>query len=159
MRVGVFLAGAVVLLSACGGISTESPAASGMKDAAPGDASPTSIAPMSEISSTTRSPVPSVAEVDLVGYVAVIEHMLQGTTYEGAALASPDVFLATGALFCDQLDGGITSNEVLVGYLENLTGGSPDDASDDDLTMAGAVLGSGLATLCPHHIATIGATE
>lgn len=153
------MAGAVVLLSACGGISTEAPAEPGTDDAPQGDASPTSIAPLSEISDTTRSPVPSIAEVDLVGYVAVIEHMLEGTTYEGAALASPDIFLATGALFCSQLDGGITSGEVLTGYLESLTGGSPDDASDDDLTMAGAVLGSGLARLCPHHIETIGATE
>ena len=111
------------------------------------------------MSGATRAPVPSIADVDLVGYVAVIEHMLEGTSYEGAALASPDVFLATGALFCNQLDTGITSDTVLVNYIETLTGGSVDDASDDDLTMAGAVLGSGLATLCPHHISTIGASE
>ncbi|MCP3976869.1 MAG: hypothetical protein GY720_20475 [bacterium] len=159
MRVGVFLAGAIVLLSACGGISGEPLPEDDVGVAAPGDASPTSTALPSEMSGTTRSPVPSVADVDLVGYVAVIEHMLEGTTYEGTALASPDIFLATGALFCSQLDGGITSGEVLGRYLESLTGGAPDDASDDDLTMAGAVLGSGLATLCPHHIATIGATE
>ena len=79
--------------------------------------------------------------------------------YAGAALESPQVFLATGALFCEQLDAGVSSNAVLVDYIETLTGNPVDEASDDDLSMAGAVLGSGLATLCPHHIETVGASE
>ncbi len=154
----MLLASAIVLLGACGGISAESPVEVG-RDGPSGIDAPLSAGASSEETEITLSPTPNVAEVDLVGYVAVIEHMLEGTAYKGAALASPDVFLATGALFCNQLDTGITSDEVVAGYLERLTGGAPDNASEDDLTMAGAVLGSGLATLCPHHIATIGGTE
>ena len=155
----MLLAGMAVLLGACGGISSGTLTGEDGRGSASGNTSPDPTAALSQISATTRSPAPTVGEVDLVGYVAVIEHMLEGTSYQGAALASPDIFLATGALFCNQLDTGITSDKVLAGYLETLTGGSPDDASDDDLTMAGAVLGTGLATLCPHHIETIGAKE
>jgi hypothetical protein len=102
--------------------------------------------------------VPEVGEIDLVTYVATIEDLLAGTAYEGRALEAPEVFLATGALFCDQLDAGVSSDEVLTRYIENLTGGSVDDAANDDLTMAGAVLGTGLVTLCPQHIASLGAS-
>lgn len=159
MRVAAFLFGAIVLLAACGGISVESAVEADAPPPTEAGAPVEGSTPLPQASSTTRSPVPSPSDVDLVGYVAVIEHMLRGTVYEGAALAAPDVFLATGALFCDQLDGGITSDQVLIDYIETLTGAAVNDASDDDLTMAGAVLGSGLATLCPHHIATVGASE
>ncbi len=97
--------------------------------------------------------------MDLVSYIEVIEHLLIGTTYEGVALEAPHVFLATGALFCDQLDAGTSADQVLFDYIEELTGGPAEEASDDALTMAGAVLGSGLATMCPHHIGTIGISE
>jgi len=110
-------------------------------------------------STTTRSPAPDLNEVDLVTYVATIESLLEGTKYAGRALAAPDVFLATGGLFCDQLDAGTSSDEVLTKYLETLTGGEVDDASDDDLAMAGAVLGTGLVTMCPHHLAAFGASQ
>jgi hypothetical protein len=175
MRLLAFLSLAVLLLAACGGISAESngvpipdpgsslrvspepdpdlpdaPAASG--------ASGTTVAPMP--TSTTRSPGPRTpADVDLVSYIEVIEHLLVGTSYEGMAFEAPHVFLATGALFCDQLDAGASSNEVLLDYIEELTGSPVEEASDDALTMAGAVLGSGLATMCPHHIGKIGITE
>ena len=48
---------------------------------------------------------------------------------------------------------------VLFDYIEELTGGPVEDAPEDVLTMAGAVLGSGLATMCPHQIATLGITD
>jgi hypothetical protein len=119
----------------------------------------TASAPAENSTTTTRSPTPRLDEVDLVTYVATIESLLEGTEYAGRALAAPDVFLATGGLFCDQLDAGRGSDEVLTQYLEALTGGAIDKASDDDLAMAGAVLGTGLVTMCPHHLAEFGASE
>ena len=162
MRLVASLSVAVLLLSACARLAAEpAPPSRQPTDVETAEAprATTTSAPSSTTTSTTRSPAPALNEVDLVNYVATIEEMLAGTEYEGQALAAPDVFLATGGLFCDQLDAGRTSDEVLIDYLETLTGGSVDEASDDDLTMAGAVLGSGLVTMCPHHIVNFGATE
>lgn len=172
MRLLASLSVAALLLCACGGISAgtslapdASPiAVPGSKPApdpsVPGRDFATASTSPAAASTTTRSPGPSSpAEVDLVSYIEVIEHLLVGTTYEGMALESPHVFLATGALFCDRLDAGTSSDEVLFDYIESLTGAPADQASDDVLTMAGAVLGSGLATMCPHHIATIGISD
>ena len=175
MRLLASLSLAVLLLAACGGISAESndepmPGADSSSRVGPeaGPVSPdapvASEAPGTTVppatTSTTRSPGPRTpADVDLVSYIEVIEHLLAGTTYEGMAFEAPHVFLATGALFCDQLDAGASSDQVLLEYIEELTGSPVAEASDDALTMAGAVLGSGLATMCPHHIGAIGITE
>jgi len=175
MRLLASLSLAVLLLAACGGITAESngepipdPGSSARASADPGPvlsndpvvsgAPDTSVPPVP--TSTTRSPGPRTpAEVDLVSYIEVIEHLLVGTSYAGVAFEAPHVFLATGALFCDQLDAGASSDQVLIEYIEELTGSPVEEASDDALTMAGAVLGSGLATMCPHHIGAIGITE
>jgi hypothetical protein len=168
MRLVAFLFVAVLLLGACGGISAE-PRAGSSPASSTAPTPPHTVAVASSVvastvppstSSTTRSPGPAgPADVDLVSYIEVIEHLLVGTTYEGVALEAPHVFLATGALFCDQLDEGTSPDQVLFDYIEELTGGPAADAPDDALTMAGAVLGSGLATMCPHHIGTIGISE
>ena len=165
MRLVASCALAVVVLAACGGIDEgSSPGAVATTDVqqeSAVDSGPVgaSTPPPTAESTTTRSPTPSLNEVDLVTYVATIESLLEGTKYAGRALAAPDVFLATGGLFCDQLDAGRSSDEVLTKYLETLTGGDVADASDDDLAMAGAVLGTGLVTMCPHHLAAFGASE
>ena len=170
MRLLASLSFAALLLGACGGISAESTLKSTATPIPASSTDPTVAVPAvppagsgdtnAVAPTTTRSPGPeSPADVDLVSYIEIIEHLLVGTTYEGMALESPHVFLATGALFCDQLDAGAASDQVLFDYIELLTNGPAEEASDDALTMAGAVLGSGLATLCPHHIATIGITD
>jgi hypothetical protein len=171
MRLLASLSVAVLLLGACGGISTALNSESNVTPIPPSSPAPDpavvpviTAAPPTTVprntSTTTRSPGPeSPADVDLVSYIEVIEHLLTGTTYEGMAFESPHVFLATGALFCDQLDAGASSDRVLIDYIETLTGGPASEASADALAMAGAVLGSGLATLCPHQITTLGITE
>lgn len=170
MRLLASLSIVVLLLGACGGISADSTLESTAPPILGSSTAPTVAVPAvppagsggtnEAAPTTTRSPGPeSPADVDLVSYIEIIEHLLVGTTYEGMALESPHVFLATGALFCDQLDAGAASDQLLSDYIELLTDGPAEEASDDVLTMAGAVLGSGLATLCPHHIATIGITD
>lgn len=167
MRLLTILSGAVLLLGACGGISADTTVETSAVTTPTSTLSPTTVtstrpaeAAAPGASSTTRSPGPqSPAEVDLVSYVQVIEHLLVGTIYEGMAFETPHVFLATGAMFCDQLEAGASSDRVLFDYIETLTGGPVDEAPEDALTMAGAVLGSGLATMCPHHIATLGITD
>lgn len=157
------LAAGVVLLSACGSIAAEPIEVPGASDAPP--TSIASVAAFEVPLDAAASAIPSpperrvLQESDLVNYIAVVADMLTGTIYADGPLESPGVFLATGTLFCEQLDAGMSRDEVLVEYIETLTGGAVDDASEDALTMAGAVLGVGLVTICPDHLATKGAAE
>jgi len=168
VKVLVALMGSVVLLAACGGISVE-PEIDATAD--PGQATETAVQPRSgsgtllsdtegtpTVAVPTAPPPGTVGEVDLVTYVEVMEDMLTGTAYAGEVLEAPEVFLATGALFCDQLDADMSPNTVLTQYIETLTGQAVDQAADDDLIMAGAVLGVGVVTLCPHHLVTLAAS-
>lgn len=95
----------------------------------------------------------------MVTYVAALEDVLAGTVYEGQALEAPEVFLATGTLFCEQLEAGQSVDAVLTEYVETLTGGPIDAAREDDLTMAGGVLGVGVVTMCPQHLNTVAASR
>lgn len=124
----------------------------------------TSVLDESPITTTTSpasasAPTGVAPEVDLVTFVAAVEDAMAGTSYEGQALEAPEVFLATGRLFCEELDAGSSADEVLTDYLEALTGSSIEDAAPDDLHMAGGVLGVGLATLCPQHLGTFTASS
>ncbi|MDH3426063.1 MAG: hypothetical protein OEM22_05250 [Acidimicrobiia bacterium] len=140
----ILIAG-LVLLAACGDGGADPTIAT--VPSGTGDSATSTTAPSPD---TTGVPAQAIPE-ELVNFIDGIEEALVGTAYEGAALEDPDVFLATGALFCEQLDAGIDADAVLVGYVEALTGGSVDEASDDDLVLAGSLLGVGVATLCPRH--------
>ena len=106
---------------------------------------------------TTAAPATTTVtiEEDLILFIATLEELLAGTSYEGEALNAPDVFVATGRLFCERLDNGDNADEVLSAYLDQLAGGV-DIATDDELVLAGALLGAGVATLCPEHTALVG---
>lgn len=140
------LLSAVLVLAACGGSGTGE-----TTNTVVVDTPTTSARPTSTTVSTVGQESPN-EQIDLVTYVAAIEDVLAGTGYEGEALENPDVFLATGALFCEQLDSGMTPDTVMTGYIEALTAGSIEQAGDDELTMAGGVLGVGVVTLCPQHM-------
>ena len=92
-------------------------------------------------------------------FVAALEDVLEGTVYEGQALESPDVFVATGVLFCEELTGGDTPDTVTARYVETLSGVAIDSAPDDDLVLAGSILGAGVVTLCPEHMDTLRASS
>jgi hypothetical protein len=156
MRLAALLT--VLALAACGG--GPSTAAPGMDaGTTAGSAPPTSTsgAPDTTGVVTTTDPRVSEAAPDdaVVVFIAAVEETLTGTSYEGAALADPDVFVATGRLFCDQLDAGDDIDTVLARYLTELAGGV-DAAGDDELVLAGAVLGAATVSLCLDHAAAVG---
>lgn len=104
------------------------------------------------VAATPATNVPS--EEDLAIFVATIEELLVGTVYEGGALEQPELFLATGFLFCDWLDKGADADTALSRYLEELAGEAAS-ASDEQLVVAGALLGAAVAVLCPEHTQSI----
>lgn len=152
MKPLTLIIGATLLLTACGDGAAEEPNNTIVLD----NATTTSGPPATKTMTVEQG---TLEEVDLVTYVAAMEDVLAGTTYEGEALQSPEVFLATGALFCDQLDSGMTLDDVVTKYIETLTSGSVDEALDDDLAMAGGVIGVGVVTLCPQHLDTLASSS
>ncbi|MFH1331078.1 MAG: DUF732 domain-containing protein [Actinomycetota bacterium] len=116
---------------------------------------PTTAAPSTSAGTTTAAPFASTVEEDLVGFLATLEELLVGTSYEGEALNEPDVFVATGRLFCERLDKSDSADDVLSAYLDELAGGV-GAASDDELVLAGALLGAAVGALCPEHAALVG---
>ena len=138
-----------LVLVACGGAS----ATTTVTDADPVLDDAASTTAVVVVTDTTAPAV--TADDATVIFVAAVEATLVGTAYEGAALESPEVFVATGRLLCERLDAGDTVREVLSDYLDELAGGA-DRAGDDQLVLAGAVLGAAAVTLCPHHASEVG---
>jgi hypothetical protein len=97
-----------------------------------------------ESTTTTSSFVP-----DYAALIAVIEAEMAGTTYEGAALEDPEVFIATAELFCDLLDEGLTTDDLLAEYLDRLSDGGAVEVDEDDGLMAGVLLGASIEIVCP----------
>ena len=145
----LLLLGAALLLAACGERGAAETADTIVLDA------PTTTMQSSSTTVPANGQEPADDEIDLVTYVAAIEDAVAGTSYAGEALQSPEVFLATGTLFCEQLDSGMTPDAVVTGYIEALTAGPVEEAAGDELTMAGGVLGVGVVTLCPQHMDTL----
>ena len=81
-----------------------------------------------------------------------VDELLFDTAYEDLITEDPEVFVATGLLFCEQLAEGVGPSDILVSYVETLTGGDIDDADDDTLTLAGSILGTAVGYLCPEHV-------
>ncbi|NQV07864.1 DUF732 domain-containing protein [bacterium] len=94
-------------------------------------------------------------DADLVVFIATVEELVVGTSFEGEALNEPDLFVATGRYFCERLDQGDTPDDVLVAYLDEMAGGV-DVATDDQLVLAGALLGAAVGVLCPPHAGVVG---
>lgn len=156
----------VSVMAACGSGTTEvtdspdvttGPASTIEETPAPGSSA--AVPSTSTSSGTTSSMASSTtiepSEEDLAVFVAAMEELLVGTVYEGEAIKEPELFLATGRLFCDWLDEGDDPDGVLTRYLDELAGGV-DAATDDQLVLAGALLGAAVGVLCSAHAASVG---
>lgn len=88
---------------------------------------------------------------EVLDYIAAVRELLEGTDYEDAVAEGPDVFIATGYLFCEQLAGDVSPTDVLTEYVETLTGSDIEQADDDELALAGTILGTAVGFLCPEH--------
>jgi hypothetical protein len=136
----------VVVLAACGsdapGEAAASPSASTTTITQPG-ATPL---PLSEVPAT-----PSVAPPDFTLFIAAVDAALADTSYAGAALTDPEVFIATGRLFCQLLDEGMTSDGILSEHLDALAAVNAGEVADDDAIATGVVLGASTGAICPQH--------
>ena len=143
-----------LIVAGCG--SSPSTTGEGLEATTPSSGEPvtTSASPATDSPATSSTTTVQVEE-DLVVFIATLEELLAGTSYEGEALNEPDVFVATGRLFCERLDEGDSVDNLLSAYLDQLAGGA-DLATDDDLVLAGALLGAAVGALCPEHAALVG---
>jgi hypothetical protein len=111
---------------------------------------------VSEVSDTTSTIPPAESEPaesipDLAVLIATIEAAMEGTSYAGAALEEPEVFIATAQLFCELLDRGMTADEVLGEYLDRLSEGGAAGATDEEVRLAGVLLGVSVEVVCPEQ--------
>ena len=88
---------------------------------------------------------------DYAALIAAVESAMESTTYEGAALEDPEVFIATAELFCDLLEEGMTAEELLTEYLDRLSDGGLVDVDEEDGLMAGVLLGASIEIVCPEQ--------
>ena len=145
VRVLILLLAGALLVGACGG---------------EGDVADTTIAstapeapttPSTTTSTTSKAVAAEEFVPDYAALVAAVESAMEGTAYEGAALEDPEVFIATSELFCDLLDEGMTTEQLLAEYLDRLSDGGAVEVDEDDGLMAGVLLGASIEIVCPEY--------
>lgn len=144
----IVLASCVILLVGCGSDSTSpavAPSASSTV-AAPGGtvAPPTTARPSPEGTSTSIPP-------DFTRFIAAVDAALDETSYAGAAISDPEVFIATGQLFCELLEEGLSFDDILVEHLDALAAVSVGELTEADGVATGVVLGVSTEVICPQH--------
>lgn len=125
--------------------------------AAPVETSTTATAAASTSQLPDPSPTtaaPPTAVPDLTVFIAAIDDALEGTTYEGAALDDPEVFIGVGQLFCELLSEGTTVDAVLTEYLTALEDDATRTVAEDDAFVAGVIMGASIEAICPEHSST-----
>ena len=89
-------------------------------------------------------------------FLAAVDDALASTSYAGAAFQDPEGFLATGVLFCDLLDEGLSLEETVDAYTAALVAAAPEEGVEaDDLLLGGVVLGAAIRLICPQHNALL----
>ena len=146
--------GAVVLVlmgcstgSDAGGTVTDSSASTSTATIEVGSTQSTSpaVPPATTLASFEQTPNPAVL-------IAGGDQAMTGTSYEGAALSDPEVFVGVGQLLCELLDDGAAIDEVLGEYLDALANEETGVVADDDAMLAGVLLGASIDVLCPQHL-------
>ena len=92
-----------------------------------------------------------LVQVGVVEFIEVLDALLADTSYADAMIDDPEVFVATGRLFCERLDDGDTPIELLTEYIGTIYDGDPDDAPEELLDLSGWLLGTSVGYLCPQH--------
>jgi len=92
-----------------------------------------------------------VAPPDFTLFIAAVDAALVDTVYAGTALTDPEVFIATGQLFCELLDDGASHDDILSEHLDALAAVGDGEVSDADATATGVVLGASTEVICPQH--------
>lgn len=142
-RVSVFLLG-VIVLGACGS------AASSQASAVPSTTT-TTVPSSTSVVSTPASSTTTVLPPDFTRFIAAVDVALAETSYAGAALSDPEIFIATGQLFCELLDDGVTPDDILIEHLDALEAVISGEITEADATATGVVLGASTEIICPQH--------
>ena len=87
----------------------------------------------------------AVTEDDLARFIASAEAALTGTRHEGVVLDSAELYIALAQTSCARFSAGHSLQDIVDDLL-----GTPQAAADDN-HLAGAILGAGVATICPDH--------
>lgn len=108
------------------------------------------IADSTEIATEQPSPALAVdAGPDYEVFLAAVADTLDGTRFEELPFDEAELFAATGLVLCEQLEEGAVSGDVVFDYLTQLTSGNAASADDDQLVLAGALMGAAGEALCP----------
>lgn len=137
---------AVVVLGACGSDAAIPPTPSSVP-------ATTTVAPSGDtpVPLTEAPPATTVAPPDFTLFIAAVDAALADTAYAGAALTDPEVFIATGQLFCELLEEGMASDAILSEHLGALAAVNAGDVTDADATATGVVFGASTEVICPQH--------
>jgi len=133
-----------LLLAACGSTALDDPSASLVDSSSATAAGDSSTTTLPAVTTTTTPP-------DLTVFIAAVDAALAETEYSGAALSDPEVFIATGQMFCEMLDDGATEDQVLSQHLDALEGAGGSESPDADATASGVILGASTRIICRHH--------
>ncbi len=155
-----------LLLVACSGSVdspltsvAEAPSVASTESMAAGSTTQTTLVPEpSDTSSDSEDQVDPYDENAAV-FVAALEESFVGTSFEGAVLESPEVFIAAAEVICIRLDGGDDIDAILQDYLDgllsNADSGADTISESEAVVVAGGVLGASLELFCPQHRALL----
>ena len=137
------------MVTACGG----APATAGVAESIPS----TTLAILSETTGVDPGVIAAADGPEAALFLAAVDQGLAGTAYEGDAFDDPETYLGTAVLFCELLENGLSTEEVLTAYILALSQASDGgDIPPDDLLLGGVILGAGVETLCPEFAAGLG---
>jgi hypothetical protein len=89
----------------------------------------------------------------VIVFIALLSEALADTQWQSDVFDAPDVFVATGELFCERLAEGVAADEVLTAYTAAVS--AEAEARDDVFVLAGSILGTAVGTLCTEHRAMV----
>lgn len=139
---------AALVFAACGSNTTPQAASlSSTSTTVAASLATTTSLPADAQSTTTVAPAPP----DFTRFIAAVDAALADSAYAGAALSDPEVFVATGQLFCELLDDGASEDDILSEHLDALAAVGDGEVRDADAAATGIVLGASIETICPQH--------
>lgn len=99
-------------------------------------------------SNATGAEASETIQEELVRFIAAVESVIEGSSYEGTVFETAEIYIAIAQGFCARLSSGAELDLIIDDYFVAAGLVIPDD---DDLLFVGAILGAGIQTLCPEQ--------
>lgn len=149
------LAGALALsVVACGSgdVSTPSSTVGPASTQAASD-DPTTTEPATQTTATqptnrSEEPVDESAGPAYDVFLAAVGETVADTRFTDVPFDEPELTVATGLALCEAVAADGDTDTVISDFLAGLAGGDPSTADDEQLVLAGAILGAAETTLC-----------